>query len=138
MFRDPSGLFNPAKGLSSILNAANAARLYVGGVEKLAAGAGLDMTGVGVPAGYGVGAWGMWNLKSAGAAQYRGLLQWQEAWNENWGDATWGNLLGVLPFGSEYDDPCEPTVGQVLKNKFKKIHDAPLDFLSEFGTLLGL
>jgi type VI secretion system secreted protein VgrG len=131
---DPLGLFNPAKGISSFGNAANAGRLYAGGVLKLGAAAGLTSTGVGAPAGTGIAALGTWNLWSAQSAWNRSLQQWNEAWNESWSDASWRNLLGVLPFGTEFDDPCEPSAWDVLKDKANNFRDKPGEIIKEIGT----
>jgi hypothetical protein len=62
------------------------------------------------------------------------LLQWNEALNENWTDASGRNLLGILPFGTEFDDPCEPSIWDVLKTKAKNFRDKPLEFIREIGT----
>ncbi|WP_272867046.1 RHS repeat-associated core domain-containing protein [Desulfobulbus propionicus] len=131
---DPLGLFNPTKGIASLGNAANAGRLYAGGVLKLGAAAGLTSTGLGAPAGTGVAALGTWNLWSAQSAWNRSLQQWNEAWNESWDDATWKNLLGILPFGTEFDDPCEPSAWDVLKAKAKNFKDKPDEIIREIGT----
>ena len=133
-FVDPWGLFNPAKVLSSLGNAANASRLYAGGTLKLAAAAGLTGTGVGAPVGAGTAALGTWNLWSAQSAWTRSMQQWNEAWNESWSDASWKNLLGVLPFGTEFDDLCEPSAGEVFKDKAKNFSEKPGEFLKEIGT----
>ncbi len=131
---DPEGLFNPAKGIVSLGNAANAGRLYVGGVLKLGAAAGLASTGVGAPVETGIAALGTWNLWSAQAAWNRSLQQWNEAWLENWSDASWRNILGVLPFGTEFDDPCEPSVRDVLKDKANNYKNKPSEIVKELGT----
>ena len=58
--------------------------------------------------------------------------------NEKWSDATWKNLLGVLPFGEKYDDPCEPTPGEFLKGKYSTLKGKGsdiLELLKELGTL---
>jgi type VI secretion system secreted protein VgrG len=132
---DPLGLFNPTKGLAALVNAANAGRLYAAGSLKLAASAGFDITGAGVPAGIGTALWGAWNIKGALAAQNRGLCQWNEAFNEDWSDASWKNLLGVLPFGNRYDDPNEPSFKEFwLDNNINKLKNL-WKFLGELGTL---
>jgi type VI secretion system secreted protein VgrG len=132
---DPLGLFNPAKGISALGNAANAGRLYASGALKLAGAAGLTSTGAGAPVGAGAAALGAWNIYSGQSATNRAMQQWNEAWNEDWSDASWKNLLGVLPFGTEFDDPCEPSPWEVLKEKAKNFKDKPLEFLQEIGTL---
>jgi type VI secretion system secreted protein VgrG len=131
---DPLGLFNPTKGLSSLLNAANAGRLYAGGALKLGAAGGLTATVAAAPAGAGTAALGAWNLWSGQTAWNRSLQQWNEALTEDWSDASGKNLLGVLPFGTEFDDPCEPSAWEVLKQKARDFRDKPLEFIREIGT----
>jgi type VI secretion system secreted protein VgrG len=131
---DPLGLFNPSKGLSSLGNAANAGRLYARGALKLAGAAGLTATGAGAPVGAGAAALGGWNIWSGQSAWNRSMQQWNEALNEDWSDASWKNLLGVLPFGTEFDDPCEPSPWEVLKDKAKDFKDKPWEFMQEIGT----
>jgi type VI secretion system secreted protein VgrG len=131
---DPLGLFNPSKGLSSLGNAANAGRLYARGALKLAGAAGLTATGAGAPVGAGAAALGGWNIWSGQSAWNRSMQQWNEALNEDWSDASWKNLLGVLPFGTEFDDPCEPSPWEVLKDKTKDFKDKPWEFMQEIGT----
>ncbi|WP_224039869.1 RHS repeat-associated core domain-containing protein, partial [Paraburkholderia unamae] len=132
---DPLGLVNPTKLLVCSANAVNAGRLYAAGGTKLAASIGLDATGVGEPAGVAVGAWGLWNLNSAGSAWKRARQQCAEASVEKWDDASWKNLYGVLPFGTEIDDPGEPTPFQFYKNKAASFVEKPWEFLKELGTL---
>ncbi len=84
---DSLGLVNLAKVASCSINAANAGRLYGTGASKLAASVGLEGTGVDAPLGLGVGAWGLSNIKSAGAAWQRARQQCKEASNEKSSDA---------------------------------------------------
>ncbi len=132
---DPLGLFNPSKGFSSAGNAVNAGRLYATGTLKLLAAGGMTGTGVAAPAGVGTAALGTWNLTSAGKAWDRSVQQWNEALGQNWNDATWINLLGMLPYGSEFDDPCEPTAWEFLKEKAKEYKNKPGELLRELGTM---
>ena len=129
---DPLGLFNPTKGIAALANAANAGRLYATGLLKIAGAAGLAPTGVGTPGSVLFATWGFWNIRGAMVAQNRGLLLWNEAVNESWSDASWKNLLGVLPHGEEYDDPCEPSFKEFwwdykIKNWW--------EFIGEIGTI---
>ncbi|WP_083214458.1 RHS repeat-associated core domain-containing protein [Burkholderia stabilis] len=128
---DPLGLVNPAKVTSCSINAMNAGRLYGSGALKLAASVGLDGSGVGAPAGVGVGAWGLRNLKSAGAAWQRARQQCQEAGNEKFSDARWRNLLGVLSYGTEFDDEDEPSPIEFAKKKAGEVKEKPLEILRE-------
>ena len=132
---DPLGLINPTKMASSLVNAANAGRLYATGIVKLGAAFGLTADGVTVPAGVLVGSWGLWNLKSAEAAKNASLKQFGEALNEGASDASLKNLLGVLPYGDQYDDPCEPSIGEFWKKKINDWRSKPGEFLHELGRL---
>jgi type VI secretion system secreted protein VgrG len=137
-FRDPWGLLNPAKAVSSMLNSANAGRLYAEGSLRIAAAAGLTGTGVAAPAGTGTALLGFWNIYSATKAQKRAVQQWREALEESWTDARWRNLLGVLPFGERFDDPCEPTLSEFLSQKYERATGSLSDiveFMQEFGSL---
>jgi type VI secretion system secreted protein VgrG len=129
---DPLGLFNPTKGIAALANAANAVRLYGTGTLKILGATGLASTGVGTPGSVVFLAWGLWNIRGGMVAQNRGALLWEEAFKESWSDATWKNLLGVLPHGEKYDDPCEPSVKEFWWNyKIKSWWE----FISEIGTI---
>lgn len=107
---DPTGLFNVAKGVSALGNAAIAGFSAGSGGVKLAIAAGLSpaaATGVGALPPVALAAWGTWNLKSASAAWNRARQQWGEAMCEKMSDASWKNLMGMLPGGTHYDDPGE-------------------------------
>ena len=132
---DPLGLLNFTKSLVSFVNTINAGRLYAAGVLKYAAAAGLTSTGAGSPVGAVAVGIGTWNFASAKSAWSRANQQWNEALIENWSDASWRNFLGVLPFGSEYDDPCEPWPIDVLSSKIQNFSENSLDFIIELGTL---
>ena len=112
---DPLGLINPVKAVVALANAANAGRLYASGSLKLMAATGAGATGVGAPAGVGAALLGGWNVSSAASAQERAMQQWSEALQEDWSDASWRNLKGLLPAGQHIDDPCEPTIREFLK-----------------------
>jgi type VI secretion system secreted protein VgrG len=113
---DPYGLFNPTKGIAALANAANAGRLYASGLLRLGVASGLISTGIGTPGSVVTGVWGLWNIRAGMVAQNRGLLLWKEAFEESWSDASWKNLLGVLPYGEKYDDPCEPSFFNFWRN----------------------
>lgn len=135
---DPLGLLNPTKAITSLANAANAGRLYASGFLKLGAAAGLVGTGVGAPVGIGVGLLGAWNIYSATAAQSRALQQWNEAIQAPWSNASLRNFLGVLPYGQMFDDPCEPTPVEFLKEKYETARtglSGMLELIKEFGTM---
>lgn len=136
---DPYGLFNPTKGIVALGNAANAGRLYASGALKLAAAAGLDGTGIGIPAGIGTALLGAWNISSATAAQKRAMQQWAEAFQEDWSDASWRNLNGLLPHGQHFDDPCEREIKDYLKDKYENLRYGSglyWDIIKELGTLM--
>jgi RHS repeat-associated protein len=107
---DPTGLFNPAKGVSAIGNAAIAGFSAGSGGVKIAIAVGLSpaaTTGVGALPPAALAAWGTWNLKSALAAWDRARQQWGEAMCEKASDASWKNFYGMFPGGTHYDDPDE-------------------------------
>ncbi len=136
---DPLGLINPVKAVVALANAANAGRLYASGSLKLMAATGAGATGVGAPAGVGAALLGGWNVSSAASAQERAMQQWSEALQEDWSDASWRNLKGLLPAGQHIDDPCEPTIREFLKNKYNGLRDGTesyWDVIKEIGTLL--
>jgi RHS repeat-associated protein len=125
-FIDPNGKFNPAKFTAALLNYANALRLgYSGSAKIMAAG----ITAETVIGAIGFSAWGLWNMNAARSAVERGNIVWSEAFKEDWGDASWRNLLSVLPYGTEFDDPCEKDILDVYEEKAKNI----FNFISEFG-----
>ncbi len=135
---DPLGLFNPTKAGAAIANAFNAGHLYASGMTKIATAAGLTSTGVGAPAGAGLAALGFWNLYSATAAQERALQEWNEALQEPWSAASWRNLLGVLPYGQHFDDPCEPSFSEFYRQKYERLTEKAenlWDFIREIGTI---
>lgn len=107
---DPMGLFNVAKGASALGNAAIAGFSAGSGGAKIAIAVGLSpaaTTGVGALPPAALAAWGTWNFKSASAAWNRARQQWGEAMCEKSSDASWKNLMGMLPGGTHYDDPGE-------------------------------
>lgn len=104
------GLFNPAKAASVFGNAAISGFSAASGGLKLAIATGLtpaSVTGVGALPPAALAAWGTWNLKSSVSAWQRAQQQWKEAQCEDWSQATWKNLYGMLPGGTHYDDPGE-------------------------------
>jgi type VI secretion system secreted protein VgrG len=129
---DPLGLFNYAKGAVAIGNFLNGGRLLGTGGAKIAAGAGVSATGVGIPVSAGSIAWGTWNIKSALAAAKRAKQQWGEACNEQASDASWKNLRGLLPFGQHYDDPQE-SFSEFAKYELRNISVGRI--IVELGTL---
>ncbi len=128
---DPTGLFNPAKGLSALGNATIAGFSAGSGGVRIAIAVGLSpaaTTGVGALPPAALAAWGTWNLKSASAAWNRARQQWAEAMCEKASDASWKNLNGMLPGGTHYDDPGE------FKGPIDYIQNNGLGkFLSEAG-----
>jgi RHS repeat-associated protein len=106
---DPSGLFNPVKFTVGGINTYR-------GVGGLAAGAAA--TALGSPTGPIQLALGLSNLN-------RGLGQSSEAFDEGLCEASLRNLLGLLPFGQEFDDPAEPTMLQYLRQRRQEYLDDP-------------
>lgn len=135
MYVDPYGLFNPAKGAAAFGNAANAGRLYASGSLKVAAGLGMEGTGIGAAPGALTVGVGLWNLKSGFAAQEASVDLMRQALAEDWDDATWKNLLGIVPFGREFDDPCEAGPLEVYADKAADFANKPIEVLTEIGKL---
>jgi RHS repeat-associated protein len=109
---DALGLFNYAKAAVSIGNAAIAGFTAASGAIKIGIATALlpaTATIVGALPPTALLAWGTWNIKSSLAAWQRSAIQWDEAFSEEWADASWKNLYGLLPGGTGYDDPCEPS-----------------------------
>jgi type VI secretion system secreted protein VgrG len=97
-------------------------------------------TGAGTTPGVGLLALGAWNLQSATVAKNRGLKLWDEAFTEDWSDASWRNLLGVLPWGDRYDEPCEPTIGEFFRQELRELQSGAIDWwevICEIGTGAG-
>lgn len=132
---DPLGLVNPVKLAVGILNLANPARLYVTAYARIATAAGLLETGIGTPGSVVTAAVGFWNLKSATKAQVRGTILFNEALKESWSTASWRNLLGLLPYGQFYDDPCEIGFAEFWEKKLSEWSRKPWEILEELGTL---
>ncbi|HCC0890822.1 TPA: RHS repeat protein, partial [Salmonella enterica] len=128
--------FNPTKMLTASLNTANSARLYASGATKLGIGVAADGTVILSPVGTASMAWGVWNIKSATASYNRANLLLSESLNETGKDRCWRNLLGVLPYGEQFDDPGEPSLTDVYKEKFDNMMDSPMNFIEEIGTLM--
>ena len=107
---DLFGLFNPIKGISAIGNVFLSAWTASSGSVKYGIAASLlpaSGTVVGGIPSIALAAWGTWNFKSSMAAWDRAVTQWKEALSEDFAEARWKNLYGLLPGGTEYDDPCE-------------------------------
>lgn len=136
---DPYGLTNWYKMSSAALNYANGGRLAASGMLRMAASAGFDSTGVGAPAGAALAAQGAWNLSSAMKAMERGRQQAYEASCEveNPETTEWKLKVftGVLPWGTESDDPYEPYWLDVAGRHLSKMWEDPVDALQELGTL---
>jgi len=76
---------------------------------------------------------GTWNIWSGHTVWNRAEKQWNKAWQQDWDAATWRNFLGLIPFGSEYDDPCEPSMSDVLKRKANQALKKPGELIREIG-----
>ncbi|SRK23392.1 rhs core protein with extension [Shigella sonnei] len=127
--------FNPTKMFTASLNTANSARLYASGMTKFGISVAADGTIIAAPVGAASMALGAWNIKSATAAYNRSNLQLSESLQENGRDRCWRNLLGILPYGEQFDDPGEPSILDVYGEKIENIKDSPMKFFEELGTL---
>jgi RHS repeat-associated protein len=107
---DPLGLLNPAKAAAAFGNVGIAAFGAAGAMAKYGVAAGTTpaaATGVGALPPLALAIWGTWNLKSAIAAWNRAQQEMHEALCEHWSDASLKNFYGLLPGGTNYDDPGE-------------------------------
>ncbi|ECG8592448.1 type IV secretion protein Rhs [Salmonella enterica subsp. salamae] len=41
-----------------------------------------------------------------------------------------------MPYGEQFDDPGEPSLTDVYKEKFDNMMDSPMNFIEEIGTLM--
>jgi hypothetical protein len=57
----------------------------------------------------------------------RGVKQMDEAFSEPFDAASFRNLLGLLPAGQKFDDPCEPTIGEYLQRLRDKFISHPIE-----------
>lgn len=136
---DPLGLRNWPKSIVGAMNYANAGRLYAAGALRLAVSAGLEGTGIGAPAGVATAAYGSWNISSAEKARERGRQQLAEAACEDSSTFSAGDVnkafAGLLPWGTEADDPDEPYWKDIAGTHLGDALSSPIDFLREIGTL---
>ncbi|NRF69157.1 hypothetical protein HLB44_19360 [Aquincola sp. S2] len=101
---------NPVKAGVALGNATIAGFSAASAGVKVAIAAGLSpasATGVGALPPAALVAWAMWNMKGSQAAWDRSMTQWREAMCEGPGKASWKNLQGLLPGGTQYDDAGE-------------------------------
>lgn len=136
---DPLGLRNWPKTIVSIGNAINAGRLYSGGALRIAAGLGLEGTGIGAaPGAVNVGL-GTWNIISAQKAWARAQQQWAEAACEDSSNYSTADVIktfsGLLPWGTESDDPNEPYWIDVAGSHMRNAGTRPWETLQEIGTM---
>ena len=68
----------------------------------------------------------------------RGLSQFMEALLEPGSNASWRNLLGLAPFGARFDDRCEPTPGEFLRNQYDRATKSTQEFLDTLGEISTL
>ena len=78
------------------------------------------MSGVGALPAVVLLGWGLWNFKASVAAFERAYVIWNEALCEEWGEASFQNLYGLLPKGNLYDDKNDP-------------YTDPLDYIKKKG-----
>jgi len=119
MVSDPSGLINYLKSIVSILNGIIGATNIGSGAAFVVTGAGIGATGVAAPFSIASIAYGVFKLNAGIAALRRAKQQFKESIKECPSDATFRNLLGLLPFGQNFDDKGETIqdYGQSLLNK---------------------
>ena len=121
---DPLGLFNPVKGGVAIGNAIISAGSAASGAIKIGIAIALlptAPTGIGaLPPAVLLG-WGIWNINSSLAAFERAHVIWNQALCEEWGDASFQNLYGLLPKGTLYDDDSDP-------------YSDPIDYMKKIGV----
>lgn len=123
-YSDPTGLVNPTKAMVATVNSAR------GGMQAGQAAIGFIFSETGI--GYGVA---LWRAKSSVSSFKRAKQQWDEAMCEKASDASWKNLLGLLPFGQNIDDPKEPGPIEFYRKLPRTQFDHWTDIVSEFGTL---
>lgn len=134
--------FNYTKTIVAGFNIFNASRLAASGVLKIGIGGVGKATGVGEVPGNGMIALGYWNLNSARAAFLRGNQQFAESSSESFSDVSWRNLLGIAPFGQNFDDTWELTPQEFFKQKWTDLTNDPSlekawEFIKEVGTFGG-
>lgn len=107
IYGDPLGLFNYWKGTAAVGNAILAGGNLAVGMASIVGGTAAAGTGVGAVA--TVGAYGLaaWRITAAYNASKRSLQLFKEAQNECSSQGSVKNLLGLLPFGTNFDDPHE-------------------------------
>lgn len=106
-YTDPLGLYNYWKGAAAVANAALAAGNTAAGLATAVAGTAAAGTGVGVVATVGAYGFAAWRLTAAYNAAKRAKQLLKEAAQECPSDGSVKNLLGILPFGTNFDDPHE-------------------------------
>jgi hypothetical protein len=91
------------------------------------------------PVGVPVALSATWNISGAIGAERRGKQQLAEAACEDIRNYTPGDKLkayaGLLPFGTEADDPHEPYWIDVFAGKVQNAWRHPATFIQELGTL---
>ena len=122
--------FNPTKALTAYINASVAGNKATKGIILVFSGLGAIPTVAGAPIGSSSVALGTWNIKGAHAAYLRGEQQIFESSYENGGNASLRNFLGILPFGTEFDDFEEPYLTTVYREKWE---NSKLEFIGQFG-----
>ena len=127
---DPEGKqeFNPTKLGTALVNFAYGTSLIAKGTAKAIIGVATSEAGVGAA----LLTNSALNFNASKNAFIRGTVQWKEALNENYKDANIKNLIGVLPQGNKYDDPCEPNFWEYWKDWRENWKDRILDVLGAF------
>jgi len=136
---DPLGLRNWHKTVVGGLNLLNAGRLYISGVNRVAAGVTTIATGAGALPGAATVGYGLYNMASAGKAWKRGGQQLGEAACEDTSNYSTSDIIktytGLLPWGEKTDDPNEPNWRDLTEHNIRNISHDPWDALKEIGTM---
>ncbi|VEF38942.1 Rhs family transmembrane protein [Stenotrophomonas maltophilia] len=136
---DPLGLRNVHKTAVAIGNAINAGRLLASGTLRIAGGLGMEGAVVTAAPGSASIGLGVWNITSGQKAWARAEQQWAEAACEDSSNYSRGDVLktysGLLPWGTESDDPGEPFWIDIMEKHVKEAVHKPREFLQEVGTI---
>ena len=119
MFIDSYGLLNPVKFVVAMTNTKKGVTRVLWGSEAIASGTPVGIAG------------GPVLIASGGTLLERAYQQLKEAYCEEWTDASFRNLLGLLPYGQHMDDPSEPTPMEL----YRTLPGNYLNHLIELGTL---
>ncbi len=136
---DPLGLRNVHKTVVAIGNAINAGRLFASGALRIAGGLGMEAAVVTAAPGSASIGLGVWNIASGQKAWARAEQQWAEAACEDSDSYSRADVLktysGLLPWGTETDDPGEAYWIEIMEMRVREAAHKPGEFLQEVGTI---